>query len=75
MKLKEVYDLIDGVILVDIPEIKSISYANYGLPEPPKEILEREIKTIEPFHFTKGLYKFGVIIRLLEKEQKEVNKL
>ena len=64
MKLKEVYDLITGVILIATPNDKVIHYGNAMLPEPPKEMMEREIQEIEPFYYRTGLFKYGVIIRL-----------
>ena len=68
MKLKDVYDLIDGIALISLPEDKGLHYGNCYMKEPTEEILEREVKAIEPFYSRQGLYKYGVIIRLKELE-------
>lgn len=67
MKLKEVYDLITGVILIATPNDKKIHYGNAMLPEPPKEMMETEIQEIEPFYNRTGLFAYGVIIHLKEE--------
>lgn len=65
MKLKEVYGLIDGVCLISIKN--EVKFSNYGLPEPTEEILNKQVKSIEPFYSRTGLYKYGVIISLKGK--------
>lgn len=66
MKLKDVYDLIDGVALVTLPNEHKIKYGNALLSEPTKEMLKMEVEKIEPFYSRSGLYKYGVIIHLKE---------
>ena len=67
MRLKEVYNLINGVVLVSTPEDKKeIKYGKVCLPEPSKEMMEREIEDIEPFYNRTGLFKYGVVIHLKE---------
>ena len=67
MKLKEVYNLITGVILVATLNDKEIHYGNTMLPEPSKKMMEMEIQEIEPFYNRTGLFKYGVIIHLKEE--------
>lgn len=64
MKLKDVYNLIEGVALVSISN--EVKYANYGLREPPEDVMEKEVKDIEPFYSSSGLYKYGVVIHIKE---------
>lgn len=64
MKLKDIYNLIEGVVLVSISN--EIKYANFGLPKPPKDVMEKEVKDINPFYSRKGLYKYGVVIHIKE---------
>ena len=66
MKLKEVYNLIDGVCLISIKN--KIKYGNAYLPEPTEELLNKRVKSIEPFYWRNNLYKYGVIIRLKGKD-------
>jgi hypothetical protein len=69
MKLKDVYYLIDGVCLISIKH--EIKYGNALLPEPTEELLNKSVKNIEPFYSRNGLYKYGVIIRLKDEEDKD----
>lgn len=65
MKLKDVYSLIEGVCLISIKH--EIKYGNAFLPEPTEELLNKRVKSIEPFYLRNGLYKYGVIISLKGK--------
>lgn len=64
MKLKDVYNLIEGVALVKKFGEDSIKYGNAMLPEPTEKMMNMKVKSIVPFYNAKGLYRFGVIIYL-----------
>lgn len=68
IKLKDIYNLIDGVCLVKNPKDDCIGYGNCYLPDPTDEMMEMEVKDIHPFYKRGELFKFGVIIHLKENK-------